>query len=103
MLFLFAANIKNNNLQAIEATAGTSKLLPIYSVATDEKKVALTINCAWSEEDIDLILDTLNKNKIKITFFVVGDWAEKYPNSLKKIKEAGMEIRKPFIFASSCE
>ena len=25
------------------------KLLPIYSVNTNEKKVSLTINCAWSQ------------------------------------------------------
>ena len=103
VLFLFAAIIKNNNLNTIETAAGAGKLLPIYSVDTNEKKVALTINCAWEDSDIDNILGTLNKHKIKVTFFVVGDWAEKYPESLKKIKEAGMEIRKPFVFTSTCK
>ena len=29
-------------------TAGQNRLLPIYSVETPEKKVALTFDCAWS-------------------------------------------------------
>ena len=32
------------------------------------------------------------KNNIKITFFIVGDWAGKYPEAVKKISEAGHEI-----------
>lgn len=31
----------------IQTAADTKKLLPIYSVETEEKNVALTINCAW--------------------------------------------------------
>ena len=87
MLFLFAGVIKTNNLEVVETGAGVQKLLPIYKVATNEKKVALTINCAWSEDDIDLILDTLDKNKVKLTFFVVGDWAEKYRRQFEKNKD----------------
>lgn len=33
----------------IETAGGVSKLLPIYCVKTEEKKVSLTINCAWSQ------------------------------------------------------
>lgn len=29
------------------ATSTTPRLLPIYSVKTEENKVAFTINCAW--------------------------------------------------------
>lgn len=29
--------------------SNTEKKLPIYSVETTEKKVALTMNCAWSQ------------------------------------------------------
>ena len=34
------------------------------------------------------------KNNVKITFFMVGDWIDKYPEAVKKINEAGQEIRK---------
>ncbi len=73
-------------------TSSNLKSLPIYSVNTNEKKVSLTINCAWNADDIDLILETLDKHKIKVTFFVVGDWVEKYQEAVKKIHLAGHEI-----------
>ncbi len=67
-------------------------MLPIYSVETEEKNVALTINCAWNAEDIDNILDTLSKYKVHVTFFMVGDWVDKYPDEVKKIADSGHEI-----------
>ena len=78
-------------IETIE-TSSTTKLLPIYNVETNEKKVAFTMNCAWNDSDIDSILETLEKNQVKITFFIVGEWADKYPEAVKKIYEAGHEI-----------
>ena len=66
--------------------------LPVYSVERNDKKVSVTFNCAWNDEDINSILATLDKYNIKATFFIVGDWAEKFPDALKKIKEYGHEI-----------
>ena len=66
--------------------------VPIYSVERDDNKIAITFDCAWNDEDIDSILDTLDKYNCKATFFVVGDWVEKYPDALKKISEGGHEI-----------
>lgn len=34
------------NIKTI-STSATTKLLPIYNVQTDEKKIAFTMNCAW--------------------------------------------------------
>ena len=76
--------------------------LPIYSVKTDEKNVALTMNCAWNADDIDMILEVLKKTDTKITFFMVGDWVDKYPDAVKKINEAGHEIRKSLKYTSTC-
>lgn len=73
-------------------TAVTEKELPIYNVQTEEKKVAFTMNCAWNADDIDKILETLKNNDVKITFFMVGEWVDKYPEAVKKIAEAGHEI-----------
>ena len=56
--------------------------VPIYSVERDDNKIAVTFDCAWNDDDIDSILDTLDKYNCKATFFVVGDWAEKYAESL---------------------
>ena len=76
----------------IETSAGVQKELPIYNVKKDDKKIALTMNCAWNADDIDSILNTLKKNNVKITFFLVGDWIDKYPEAAKKIAESGNEI-----------
>ncbi|MBE5822030.1 MAG: polysaccharide deacetylase family protein [Clostridiales bacterium] len=76
----------------IQTSATAKKQLPIYMVDTQEKKVALTLNCAWANDDISSILDTLDKYNVKLTFFVVGDWVDKYPESVKQIYSAGHEI-----------
>lgn len=93
VLFLLAATFKTQNIgETIQTSTKSSKLLPIYNVDTEENKVALTINCAWNADDIDLILETLSKNQVKATFFMVGDWVEKFPDAVKKIYESGNEI-----------
>ncbi|MCC8168805.1 MAG: polysaccharide deacetylase family protein [Oscillospiraceae bacterium] len=66
--------------------------IPIYSVERDDNKIALTFDCAWNDDDIDQILDTLDEYDCKATFFVLGSWAEKYSESLAKIKNRGHEI-----------
>ena len=83
------ANIKD--ISAVP-TFASEKYLPIYNVQTEENKVAFTMNCAWNADDIDSILETLKNNEVHITFFIVGDWADKYPEAVKKIHEAGHEI-----------
>ena len=89
---LFTMSIFVNNKQTLEVSSNTKENLPIYNVQTEENAVSLTMNCAWNADDIDSILDTLNKYNIKITFFIVGDWADKYPEAVKKINENGHEI-----------
>ena len=91
MILLGIAFYMRNNSKMLEVSS-TSKQLPIYSVKTDEKKVAFTMNCAWNADDIDQILKTLEENDVKITFFMVGDWVDKYPEAVKKINDAGHEI-----------
>ena len=41
---------------------------------------------------LDLILEMLNENDQRATFFIVGWVAKKHPNSIKKIVDAGYEI-----------
>lgn len=88
-VLVFIASI--GNIKTIPTSAST-KLLPIYNVQTEEKKIAFTMNCAWNADDIDSILETLKNNDVHITFFMVGNWVDKYPEAVKKINEAGHEI-----------
>lgn len=53
--------------------------LPIYCVDTDEKKVALSFDAAWGNEDTARILEILKKNDVHVTFFMTGGWVESYP------------------------
>ena len=91
LLFCISGTLVNKK-EAIATTSTNEKYLPIYDVQTEENKVALTMNCAWNAEDIDKILEILEENNVKITFFIVGDWIEKYPEAVKKVYEAGHEI-----------
>lgn len=94
LLFYVASNVNIKSGEVIETSANSEKLLPIYKVKTEEKNVSLTMNCAWNADDIDKILEVLKKNDVKITFFMVGDWIDKFPEYVKKIADDGHEIRK---------
>ena len=91
ILFCIAGTLGEKN-ETIPTASVNNKLLPIYNVQTDTNKVALTMNCAWNADDIDQILEVLKQNNAKITFFLVGDWIDKFPEAVKKIYEDGHEI-----------
>ncbi len=72
---------------------GAERRLPIYNVDRGEEKVcALTFDAAWDDADTDILIKILDEQKVKATFFMVGDWVEKYPQSVKKFFDAGHEI-----------
>ncbi len=66
--------------------------LPIYSVETEEKKLSISFDCAWGVDYTDRLLAAMEKEGVRCTFFAVEFWAEKYPEYLKKISDAGHEI-----------
>ena len=68
----------------------SEKHLPIYSVETN--RVAITFDCAWGAEDIPTILGILRKENVKASFFIVGQWAEKFPDAVKLIANDGHDI-----------
>jgi len=75
------------------ATIAQSRLLPIYCVDSEKKCVALTFDAAWGNEDTQDLIDTLGKYKAKATFFLVGSWVDKYPESVKALSDAGHSIQ----------
>ena len=76
---------------AVSSTVGNREL-PIYCVDTEEKKVALSFDAAWGNEDTSQILDILAKHQVKVTFFMTGGWVENYPDDVKAIYEAGHDL-----------
>lgn len=77
---------------ASTAVSSTQRQLPIYSVETTGKRCAISFDAAWGNEDTQQLIDILGRYHIKTTFFVVGDWVERYPESVAQLHEAGMEI-----------
>ena len=80
------------NSPAIVGASATQRQLPIYSVQRDDKVVALSFDAAWGNEDTQQLIDILNKYKINTTFFVVGDWVDRFPESVKALADAGNEV-----------
>jgi polysaccharide deacetylase family sporulation protein PdaB len=66
--------------------------LPIYSVDTPEKKIAISFDAAWGADYTDELLKILKEHNVKTTFFLVGFWVDKYPDMVKKISDEGHEI-----------
>ena len=73
-------------------TLAEKRLLPIYSVGRDDKKISISFDCAWGVEYTDEILDVMDEYGVKCTFFAVEFWVERYPEYAKKIVERGHEL-----------
>ena len=80
------------NYPEVVSAASTNRQLPIYCVQRDQKMVAISFDAAWGNEDTQQLIDILGEYQIKATFFVVGDWVDKYPESVKALHDAGHEI-----------
>ncbi len=63
-----------------------------YQGSREEKIVAFACNIDWGNEYIGDMLDIFHDNKIKISFFPTGRWAEENRDLLLKIYRAGHEI-----------
>lgn len=69
---------------------------PIHCVDREDKKISLTFDVNWAENDyLYEILDLLDENNIKATFFIMGKWVI-YPEGnrekLVEIHKRGHEI-----------
>lgn len=80
------------NSPAVVGASATTRILPIYCVQKEEKVCSLTFDAAWGNEDTQDLIDILGKYGVKATFFVVGDWVDKYPESVKALADAGHEV-----------
>ena len=76
---------------AVNSTYGDREL-PIYSVKTDEKKISISFDAAWGAEDFPKIMEILDKHNVKTTFFMTGEWVEKYPECVKILVEKGHDL-----------
>ncbi len=78
---------------AVGAFAGSDRLLPIYCVETEKKQIAISFDAAWGNDDTQQLIDILAEYDVPATFFVVGAWVDKYPESVKALSDAGHQIQ----------
>lgn len=79
---------------ATAPAASAERDLPIYCVqkADNDKVISISFDAAWGNEDTGELIKILDKFGVKTTFFVVGSWVDKYPESVKELSDAGHEI-----------
>lgn len=83
---------KLKDKETSETGTDSTRLLPIYSVDREDKKIAISFDCAWGVEYTDELLRIMQANDVKCTFFAVEFWVQKYPEYAKKIIEQGHEL-----------
>ncbi|MBE5782071.1 MAG: polysaccharide deacetylase family protein [Clostridiales bacterium] len=64
----------------------------LQRIETEEPYMAITFDCAYIETPTDEILQILDEFGIKCTFFMTGEFVLNFPESAKKIRDAGHEI-----------
>ena len=74
------------------ATASQERLIPIYYVDTSDKVCSISFDAAWGNEQTDTLLNILDEHEVKTTFFLVGEWVDKYSDSVKEIASRGHDI-----------
>jgi len=80
------------NYPAVVSAGASARQLPIYCVQRDQKLVSISFDAAWGNEDTQQLIDILARYDVKATFFVVGEWVDKYPESVKALHDAGHEV-----------
>lgn len=90
-VMLFSNYIINEAIETISENKG-DRNLPIYSVETNEKVVAITFDAAWGNEDTEQLLSILDEYNVIATFFLCGKWVDTFPDDVKSIYNAGHDI-----------
>jgi polysaccharide deacetylase family sporulation protein PdaB len=80
------------SLRGTNVFMAKERKLPIYCVDKKDKVVSISFDAAWGNEQTQNLLDILADKGVKSTFFLVGFWAEKYPDSVKAIHAAGHDV-----------
>ena len=79
--------------KTVTVTSHTNaRKIPISSVETNEKVLALTFDIDGKTDDLGVILDILDKYNLKVTFFITGKWLDSNPKELEYMVNAGHDI-----------
>ena len=91
---LMVVCVTNNSTLQVASIYFNNKVkkLPIYSVQTEERKVAISFDAAWGADKTAQIMDICEQYDVNATFFLVGFWVEDYPEVAQSIADRGFEI-----------
>ncbi|NLJ80276.1 MAG: polysaccharide deacetylase family protein [Firmicutes bacterium] len=92
ILLVFFSLLPQTQRPSILSVFAPDRLIPIYSVQTEQKKVAISFDATWGTELTDEILEILSTHELSTTFFLAGYWVDKHPEYVVKIAAAGHEI-----------
>ncbi len=92
LIGVMAATVAVGSAVKAVQTAAEPKQVPVYRVEQGKKQVAISFDAAWGDEQTEELLNILEKNNVKATFFLVGDWVDKYPDDVKEIHKRGHDI-----------
>ena len=76
----------------VVTTMNEPREIPIYYVDTAEKVCSISFDAAWGNEQTEDLLDTLDEYGVHTTFFLVKQWVDKFPDSVKDIASRGHDI-----------
>ncbi len=65
---------------------------PVYRVDTGRQAMAIAVNVAWGEDCLPELLEIFREQNVKATFFIDGEWAQKFPDMVRFISEEGHEL-----------
>lgn len=93
LIVVILLTVSFGGVQLAEVFFGYStRKVPVYSVDTPNKQVAISFDAAWGADKTDGILEILKEYNVSATFFLVGFWVDEYEEEVKKISDAGIEI-----------
>ena len=76
----------------IATSSKSDRKLPIYCTTREDKKISLSFDAAWGNEDTQNILDILATHDVTVTFFMTGGWISSFPEDVKAIAAAGHDL-----------
>ncbi|BDG60901.1 polysaccharide deacetylase PdaB family [Caldinitratiruptor microaerophilus] len=86
------APVPEREVAPASAQGMPAHLRPIYSARTADPVLALTFDISWGNRTWPKVLEILEKEQVRATFFLSGPWAQKHPEAVKQIVAGGHEI-----------
>lgn len=76
-------------------TNKSGEVVETLSKVKEEKNISensILINSNWSDNDINVLLQVLERNKVNMKFYIDVEWKNNHNNSVIKIEKLGNEI-----------